>query len=106
MVTDTENLTDNVNIAIKSYKNHPSIAAISHFVTRKGNFRCQEDSRKYKTKVYEKVYEKCMFNEMAKYYDGIFSKYQCGFRKGFSSQHRLLVLKEKWKKIRDKGDSS
>ena len=46
MVTDTENLTDNVNIAIKSYKNHPSIVAISHFVTRKGNFRVRKGVRK------------------------------------------------------------
>ena len=41
-----------------------------------------------------------MFDEMAEYFDDILSKYQCGSRKDFSSQHCLLVLIEKWKKIR------
>ena len=31
------------------------------------------------------------------------SKYQCGFRKGFSAQHCLLVFLEKWKNAVDKG---
>lgn len=39
-----------------------------------------------------------MFNEIAEYFDNILSKYQCDFRKGFSSQHYLQVLIEKWKK--------
>ena len=37
---------------------------------------------------------------MTKY---VFSKYQCGFRKGYSAQHCLLVMIEKWKKIEDRG---
>ena len=49
--------------------------------------------------------QKCMFDKMAEYFDDIISKYQCGFRKRFSSQHSLLVLIEKWKKIIDKGGS-
>ena len=31
----------------------------------------------------------------------IFSKYQCGFRKGYRTQHCLLIMIEKWKKILD-----
>ena len=46
-----------------------------------------------------------MFHEIANYFDGILSKYQCGFRIGFSSQHCLQVLIEKWKKSRDDGGS-
>ena len=39
---------------------------------------------------------------MAEYFNDILSKYhQSGLRKGFSSQHCLLVLIEKWKKILD-----
>ena len=45
------------------------------------------------------MYEKCLFNEMATQLDDILSKYQCGFRKGFSSQQCLIVLFAKWKKI-------
>ena len=33
----------------------------------------------------------------------ILSKWQCGFRKGFSIQHCLLVMKEKWQKYLNKG---
>ena len=33
----------------------------------------------------------------------IFSKYRCGFRKGYSAQHCLLVMIEKWKKVADNG---
>ena len=29
-----------------------------------------------------KSYEGCMYDQMSKYFDQIFSKYQCGFRKG------------------------
>ena len=35
-------------------------------------------------------------------FDNIFSKYQCGFRKGYSAQHCLLVIIQKWEKIVDK----
>ena len=33
----------------------------------------------------------------------MFSKYQCGFRKGFSTQQCLLTLLEKWKRSTDRG---
>ena len=45
-----------------------------------------------------KVYEKCQFNEMVTHFDDILSKYQCGFRKGFSTQQFLIVLVENWEK--------
>ena len=35
--------------------------------------------------------------------ENIFSIFQCGFRKGFSTQHSLLSLIEKWKENVDKG---
>ena len=40
---------------------------------------------------------------MSAYFDEIFSKYQYGFRKGYSSQQYLLALLEKWKAAVDKG---
>ena len=36
--------------------------------------------------------------------DKFLSKYQCGFRKGYNAQNRLLVLIEKWKKAVDNGN--
>ena len=38
---------------------------------------------------------------MPEFFDNIFSEYQCGFRKGYSAQHCLLVMIEKWKKVVD-----
>ena len=39
-----------------------------------------------------------MFEEMSQFFENIFSKYQCGFPKGFSTQQRLMSRLEKWKK--------
>ena len=40
---------------------------------------------------------------MSAYFDEIFSKYQYGFRQGYSSQQCLLALLQKWKASVDKG---
>ena len=50
-----------------------------------------------------KVYERCLFNQISDFCEVKFSNYQCGFRKGFSAQHCLLVMIEKWRKSIDKG---
>ena len=42
-----------------------------------------------------KVYEGIMHNQIYPYLNKIFSKYQCGFRKGFSAQHCLIAMTEK-----------
>ena len=36
-----------------------------------------------------------------KYFESLLSKFQCGFKQGFSAQNCLLVMVEKMKKIRD-----
>ena len=39
-----------------------------------------------------------MFKQMSEYFESFFfSKYQCRFRKGFSAQHCLVSMLEKWK---------
>ena len=48
-----------------------------------------------------KVYEKFMFKQMSEYFESFLSKYQCGFRKGYSAQHCLLSMLEKWKSAVD-----
>ena len=42
-----------------------------------------------------KVYERLMYNQIYPYFDTLFSKFQCGFRKGFNAQHCLLTMTEK-----------
>ena len=39
-----------------------------------------------------------MFDQMYSYFNQILSKHHCGFRKGHSTQHNLLLMVEKLKK--------
>ena len=49
-----------------------------------------------------KIYERCLYSQLYDYFNkNIFSKYQCGFRKGFNTQPTLLVMIEKMKIARD-----
>ena len=40
---------------------------------------------------------------MSHFFENILSKYQCSFRKGFSTQHCLLAMLQKWKRSLDNG---
>ena len=48
-----------------------------------------------------KVFEKIMNKQLSIYFEEILSKFQCGFRKGFSNQHCFLLMLEKWKRAVD-----
>ena len=48
-----------------------------------------------------KIYERCIQTQLNEYFAKFLSKFQCGFRKGFSTQHCLMVMVEKLRKIRD-----
>ena len=48
-----------------------------------------------------KIFERNMFNQISTYIDNHLSKYLCGFRKGYSTQQRLILMLEKWKKALD-----
>ena len=51
-----------------------------------------------------KIYERCMHDQMYKYFDQILSKYQSGFRQGYNILHCLLMIVGKWKEANlDKG---
>ena len=52
-----------------------------------------------------KIYKKCLCNQISDFFEEKFFNYQCGFRKGFTAQHCLLVMTEKWRKSIDKGGS-
>ena len=53
--------------------------------------------------VLSKVYERCMYDQMYAYLNKILSKWQCGFRQGYSTEHCLLIMTEKWRQCLDKG---
>ena len=46
-----------------------------------------------------------MFKQIGEYMDPFFSKFQYGFRKGFSTQQCLIAFIEKWKSAVGKGKS-
>jgi len=51
-----------------------------------------------------KSFEKILYTQIYNYIDQFLSTSQCGFRKGYSTQHSLIVLIEKWRKSLDKGE--
>ena len=52
-----------------------------------------------------KIYEKIIYNQLYEYFNDKLFPSQCGFRKGYSFQHSVLVLKEKFKESKDKGNA-
>ena len=50
--------------------------------------------------VITKIFERLIFKQ-SMFFEPVFSKYQCGFRKGHSAQHCLLTMTEKWKNCLD-----
>ena len=44
-----------------------------------------------------------MFKQIGDFMENFFSKFQCGFRKGFSTQQCFIALIEKWNSATDQG---
>ena len=53
--------------------------------------------------IFSKLYERSMFKQISEFLENIFSKNQCGFRKGRNTQQCLLAMLEKWKRSVDSG---
>ena len=45
-----------------------------------------------------KIFERTMFDQISLYIEKLLSPFLCGFRKGFSTQHCLTVMLDRWKK--------
>ena len=50
-----------------------------------------------------RIFERIIFRQISNYIESFLSKYQCGFRKGYSVQHCFLFMLEKWKRAIDNG---
>ena len=48
-----------------------------------------------------KIFEKLICRQLLNHFDNNLSKFQCGFRKGYSLQHCPLLMMDKWKKAVD-----
>ena len=53
--------------------------------------------------VLSNVYKRRMYDQMYTYLNKILSKWQCGFRQGYNTQHCLHIMAEKWCQCLDKG---
>ena len=55
--------------------------------------------------IISRIFENILSKQLYIYFENILSEFQCGFRKGFSTQHCLLLMTEKWKEAVDKDQS-
>ena len=53
-----------------------------------------------------KIFERLLFYQIHIFTESILSKYQCGFRKGYSAQYCLLFMIEKWRQSIDNKHSA
>ena len=47
------------------------------------------------------IFEMSLSRKLSEFFDNILSKFECGFRKGYGSQHCLLLMLEIWKGATD-----
>ena len=94
-------ICDDINTLIRSSKFHNELkeADIVPVHKKKSKFSKENYRPISNPPNISKVYERCLYNQESIFFEDIFSKYQCGFRKGYRVQHCLLVMREKWKKI-------
>ena len=47
--------------------------------------------------MFSRIFERLPSRQLLEFFDNILSKFQCGFRKGYGTQHCLLLMLEIWK---------
>ena len=68
----------------------------------------RNQKKKYKSLnnlLISKIFEKILSKQLWISFENILAKFQCGFRKGFSTRHYLLLMIEKGKEAVDKEQS-
>ena len=120
-----DNTNDPLKDALRYFENHPSIRSIksksfdTNFIQfsmcskhadvipvhKKG---IKSDKVNYRPvgslPNLSKIYEKLMYQQLHEHFNSILSPKQCGFRKGYSAQRCLMIMLEKVKESRDKGE--
>ena len=90
---------------VKSSK-FPSILTLADIipVIKKGDKECKNNYQPVNILPNtSKIFERIIFRQISNYMESFLSKYQRGFRKGFSTQYCLLFMLEKWKRAEDNG---
>ena len=55
--------------------------------------------------VFSKIFERLLSRQLLKFFDNTLSKFQCGFRKGYGTQHCLLLMLDIWKRATDNNET-
>ena len=51
--------------------------------------------------ILSKLFERLIRKQLSEFFESMLSKLQCGFRKGYGTQHCLLMMLETWKEATD-----
>ena len=98
-------LAESLKGAIKTY-NFPNCLKLADITPlhKKGRKDKKENYRPVSIlPTLSKLLERILFEQISVYFNKFLSDQQCWFRKGYSTQHCLLDLLEKWKNSVDKG---
>ena len=90
-----EFLFANYNASVVENSIFPSILKLADItpVFKKGDKECKENYRPVSIlSNVSKVFERIIFRQISNYMEPFLSKYQCDFRKGYSTQHCLLSM--------------
>ena len=93
-------LCDSINALFKllMFPNSLKLADVTP-IHKKGMKELKEDYRSVSIlPTLSEMFER-MFVKNSACFDNVFSKYQCGFRKGYSTQHCNLKMLAKWKNV-------
>ena len=96
----------NYNATVVENSAFPSILKLADItpVFKKGDKDCKNNYRPVSIlSNVSKIFEKMIFRQISSYMESFLSKYQTGFRKGYSTQQCLLTMLEKWKRAVDNG---
>ena len=55
--------------------------------------------------VFSKIFERLLSRQLPGFFDDILSKFECGFRKGYGTQHCLLLMLKVWKGATDNNEA-
>ena len=87
----------NFSIGTCTYPNNLKLADVRP-IYKKGSHMDKENYRPVSILTsLSKVFERLLYGQMYTFTESIFSINQCGFRKGFSAQHCLITMLEKWR---------
>ena len=93
----------NESIEATNFPNELKYADITP-VYKKSNRHEKENYRPVSIiSVISKILERCLYDQIYKNIDNTLSRHQMGYRKGYSSQHSLIVMFEKWKENLNQG---